>query len=107
MDIKELIKELKKGIIGLVKEKFDVENKEVKSEIAALLKESKEKLERWSELLMTNQLTIDEFEWLVGSQKELLKLESLRKLGVSQIKLGHFKSRIIKFIVETTVKFIF
>lgn len=107
MDIKELLKDLKKGIIELVNEKFDVENKEVKSEISDLLKQSKEKLERWSELLKNNQLTVDEFHWLVGSQKELLKLESLRKLGISQIKLGHFKNRIIKFIVETTVKFIF
>ena len=107
MDIKDLLKELKKGIVGLIKDKFDVESKEVKDEISTLLKQSKEKLTRWSELMKDGQLTPDEFRWLVGSQRDLLKLESLRKLGVSQIKLGHFKSKVIEFIVETTVKFIF
>jgi hypothetical protein len=106
MDIKELLKELKKGIIDLVKEKFDVETKELKTEISGLLIESKEKLERWSILLQNEQLTIEDFEWLVGSQRDLLQLETLRKIGVSQVKLGHFKSKVIKFIVETTVKFV-
>ncbi len=107
MDIKELLKDLKSGIIELVKEKFDVESKELKNEISGILKESKVKLERWAGLLQEGKLTADDFEWLVGSQRDLLKLETLRKLGVSQVKLGHFKSKVIKYIVETTVKFVF
>lgn len=107
MDIKELLKDLKKGLLELVKEKFDVESKELKAEISGILKVSKVKLERWANLLQKGELTQDDFEWLVGSQRDLLKLETLRKLGISQVKLGHFKSKVIKFIVETTVEFVF
>jgi len=107
MDIKELLKELKNGIIDLVKEKLDVESKEVNKEIRSIVNQSKEKLERWSLLLKNGDLTKDDFLWLVESQRDLLQLQSLKAIGISQIKLGHFKSRVIELIGQTVFKFIF
>lgn len=107
MDIKELIKELKAGIIELVKEKLDIDSKEVKKEISDILKKSKTKLERWSLLLKNGDITEEDFLWLIESQRDLLQLQTLRTLGVSQIKLGHFKSKVIKFIGNTVVRFVF
>jgi len=107
MDIKELLKELKSGIIELVKEKLNIESKEVKKEISDILKKSKTKLERWSLLLKNGDITEEDFLWLIESQRDLLQLQSLRALGISQIKLGHFKSKVIEFIGKTVVKFVF
>lgn len=107
MDIKELLKELKSGIIELVKEKLGVESKEVKKEVNAIVNKSKVKLERWSLLLKNGDITREDFLWLVESQRDLLQLHSLRALGISQIKLGHFKSKVIEFIGQTVFKFIF
>lgn len=107
MDIKTLIKELKNGIIDLVRDKLDIESKEVKKEIADILKASKTKLERWSLLLKNGDITEEDFLWLIESQRDLLQLQSLRALGVSQIKLGHFKSKVIEFIGKTVVRFVF
>lgn len=107
MDIKQLLKELKSGILELVKEKLGIENKEVKKEINAVVNQSKVKLERWSLLLKSGDLTREDFLWLVESQRDLLQLHSLRALGISQIKLGHFKSKVIDFIGKTVFKFIF
>lgn len=107
MDIKGLLKELKTGIFGLAKEKLGIESKEVKKEINEIVNQSKVKLERWSLLLKNGDLTRDDFLWLLESQRELLQLHSLRALGISQIKLGHFKSKVIDFIGQTVFKFIF
>ncbi|WP_452603173.1 hypothetical protein [Pontimicrobium sp. MEBiC06410] len=101
MDFEALLKELKASILGLFGEKWDDLKKESKKDVEQFLAESKVKLERWTKLLANGDITLDDFEWLLKSQKDVLLMKALHKAGVSKISLGHFKNKIIKTIVDT------
>ena len=101
MDFEKILQELKKSLITLFNDKFSEFSQESKKDVTAFLNESKDKLERWTTLLKQGKLTLDDFEWLMQSQKDLFHLKALQTVGVSKISLGHFKNKIIKTIVNT------
>ena len=106
MDINNLLGELKTGIVGLVKDTFNEESAAIKKEIVDHVDQSKDKLERWSKLLKTEAITKEDFLWLLQSQKNLLTLSALHTIGISKIRLGHFKNKVINFISDAVFKFI-
>jgi len=106
MDTKALTKELKLGILDMIKTTFDTESKDIKNEVTTILKKSEERLARWTVLLSKKQLSKDEFKWLLQSQRDLYHMATLRALGISQIKLGHFKSKALNFVASTVFKFV-
>ena len=101
MDFDELLKELRKNLLVALGDKYSEYSNQSKKDIDAFLKVSKVKLKRWTILLAEGQLTEDDLEWLVISQKESLILEALYQTGTSKIALGHLKNKIIKIVVET------
>ena len=103
MDFKLIFEEIKKNLKDLVGERVADFKTEGKKDIDAFLKKSEDKLKRWTELLATGGLTLDDYKWLVESQKDLVTLEALYQAGVSKIKLGHLKNSIINTIVNTVI----
>jgi len=106
MDFENILKELKDTLLTLVKDTFTDFKTEGKKDMLAFLKSSEEKLKRWTSLLETGDIAADDFEWLVKSQKDLLIMNSLYQTGISKIKLGHFKNKVIKTVVNTIFKLI-
>lgn len=104
MDIEKLLNEIKAQVLLISKEKFKDYIAELQKDLNAFLKSSKEKLERWSVLLLEGSINQEEFEWLVKSQHSLLGLNALQTAGLSKIKLNNLKNNILKTIVETTAK---
>lgn len=100
MDFEELLKEIKDALIKLFGEKWDDLKSESKKDINQFLEDSKVKLKRWTELLADGQLTLDDYQWLLESQKDLMVMKALYKAGVSKISLGHFKNKVIKTIID-------
>ncbi|MGG8496704.1 hypothetical protein ACQY1Q_09825 [Tenacibaculum sp. TC6] len=107
MDFEKILQELKKSLILVFNDKFSEFSKESKKDIELFLNESKDKLERWTSLLKQGKLTLDDFEWLVESQKDLFHLKALQAAGISKISLGHFKNKIVKTIIDTIKILIF
>jgi hypothetical protein len=103
MDFKDILKELKSSLLKLFGEKYEDLKAESKKDVDQFLKDSKEKLERWTLLLANQDITIDDYEWLVKSQKDLLLMKALNKAGVSKISLGHFKNKVVKTIVNVVI----
>jgi len=103
MDIEELIKLLKEELLVVLGESYGEYKKETKADIEAFLTLSKVKLERWTNLLQSGELTVEDYEWLLVSQKDLLILNALHQAGVSKLRLGHLKNKIIKTIVNTVI----
>ena len=101
MDFEEILKELKANLLAIVKEKFFDFKNEGKKDMLAFLKSSEDKLKRWTNGLKNGDLELEDFEWLVKSQKDLLVMNALYQTGLSKIKLGHFKNKVIKTIVKT------
>lgn len=101
MDFEEIYKELKKSLVALAKEKFLDFKDEGKKDMEAFLESSKDKLQKWTKLLASKDLTLEDYHWLVKNQKDLLVMNALYQTGISRIKLGHFKNKVIKTIIET------
>ncbi|UOB17089.1 hypothetical protein [Abyssalbus ytuae] len=106
MDFEKILKELKESLIRLLNEKYKGFKNESKKDIEDFLESSKEKLEKWSKLLLNGDITPGEFEWLLKSQKDLLALKMLQKAGLSKISLGHMKNNIIELIVNVVKGFL-
>ena len=107
MDFDKILQELKKSLVSLFNDKFSEFSKESKKDIELFLSESKSKLERWTSLLAQGKLTVEDFEWLVKSQKDLFKMKTLQAAGISKISLGHFKNKVLKTIIDTIKVLVF
>ena len=103
MDFEKLLSELKEEIVTEAKTKFGEEAKIVVSDMQDYLETSKEKLKRWTVLYIEKSIDKDELAWLLKSQKDLLTMRGLYKIGVSQLKVAHFKNKIIGIVFNKIV----
>ncbi|MCG6981413.1 MAG: hypothetical protein LJE88_08370 [Deltaproteobacteria bacterium] len=71
----------------------------------AFLLETKEDLKRWTRLLANGDLTREEFEFLVDSKEDLLKLKALKKLGLTKVRIQMFQTAVIGLIIDTAFDF--
>ena len=100
MDFEVFLKDLKLTLVQLFGEKWADLKSESKKDIDQFLNDSKTKLKRWTSLLENNDIDIVDFEWLIKSQKDLMLMQSLKTAGVNKISIGHFKSKVIKTIID-------
>lgn len=103
MDFEKLLQELKDEIVTEAKTRFGDEAKVVVADLDVYLESSKEKLKKWTILFTNGAIDKDELEWLLKSQKDLLVMQSLAKIGINQIRLGHFKNKIINIVLTGIV----
>lgn len=99
-----ILDELKKEIAALAKSTVTNYLKEAKKDAQSIIESSQEKLERWTKLLESGSLTVNEFEWLINSQKDLIQMDALKKAGLSKIKADQFKESVFILIVDTILK---
>lgn len=100
MDFEILLKEIKTSLITLFGEKWGDLKGESKKDIEQFLKDSEEKLKRWTVLLVNKDIDLEDYEWLVKSQKDLMIMQALHSAGIHRISLGHFKNKIVGTIVN-------
>lgn len=103
MDFDKILKELKEEISELAKEKFDTQRTAIIQDIETYLAHSKEKLKNWGQLFKEGKIDKEELVWLLKSQKELFLLKSLQNIGVSSIRIGHFKKKIGNTILSKMI----
>ncbi len=107
MNFEKTLNELENSLEILFNQKYKGYTKEAKKDIKEFLAISKEKLKRWTILLKNGNLTLEDFEWLITSQKNLFHLKALQGVGISKISLGHFKNKITETIISFISKAIF
>ncbi len=98
MNFEALFNDLKEEIIAEAKEKFGVQGKDIIADMEEYLAHSKEKLKKWTLLFADGNIDEDELAWLLQSQKDLLTLKTLQNAGVSKIRVGHFKNKVISTV---------
>ena len=103
MDIEKLLEELRKNLLAALGEKYKEFKPEIQKDVKDFLDKSREKLERWSLLLVAGSLTADEFAWLLKSQQDLVTLKALQGAGLSKIKLNNLKNTIFKTVLQTVI----
>ncbi len=103
MDIQKLISDIKSHLLLLLKENQLHLFPKIESNLNNYFLESEEKIKKWQLLYAEGILQMDEIEWLLESQKELITLEALQNIGVSQLKINRIKNGILKIILKAII----
>lgn len=70
----------------------------------SILVEMKSDLERWTVELTDGNLPEDEFQFLVESKKDLLKLEALKQSGLTKIQIDSFRDAVVGLVLDSAFK---
>lgn len=76
---------------------------ETNSDVKKFLDLSKAKLERYSKQLKNGELTKEELEWLIGSQKDLLEMKKLEQTGLAKVRVHMFKRKLLSIITKAII----
>ena len=74
-----------------------------KQDAQAFLDQSRDKLEKWMQLLADKQIDEDEFGWLVESQKAAAQMEALRKANAGTIQIEKFRDSALQIVAKTAI----
>ena len=69
-----------------------------------ILAELKPDLIRWTDLLARGQIKTNEFEFLVNSDKELIKMKSLENAGLAATRASAFGLGVLNIAIDTTLR---
>jgi hypothetical protein len=104
-DFDKYFDKLVKNLEDLVKNNWKDFLDAAQADGKAFLLETKEDLKRWTRLLANGDLTREEFEFLVGSKEDLLKLKALQRLGLTKVRIQMFQTAVIGLIIDTAFDF--
>lgn len=109
MDFETNYDKLLASLTSLILNEISFENQklkaELKKEIEFILNNLKAKLKKWTVLLSTKKIDLDEFKWLINSQKDLVFIHSLYQVGLTKNKIGRIKRDIMHRIFYDLSKF--
>jgi hypothetical protein len=101
VDFEKILNELKDEITTLARTTVKNYTMQAVADAQQFLQESEEKLRRWTLLLANKQLTTEDFEWLVLSQKDLAKMEALKQAGLALARIDAFRLSLLNLIIDT------
>ena len=84
------------GVAGELGEFKDQASREAMSFIT----ESKQDLIKWTSALTSGQLSAADFEWLLKSKKDLLKLNGLKAAGLAHIQADKFRDQVLSLVID-------
>jgi hypothetical protein len=66
-----------------------------------VLNDLEENLSLWTQQVATGELSRDDFEYTLLSEKELLTLVALKRAGLTEVQADKFKNAIFDLILQT------
>lgn len=106
MDFNAIFEQLKSDVIDLAKLTLKNYTDEAKNDGLSFLEGSKDKLKKWTELLAEGKLSIDEFEWLVQSQKDLAHMKLLYQKGLAEIRVDQFRNALVNLVIDSILNMV-
>ncbi len=97
----DIFTEIKGKVVDLAKAEVKDFADSAAKDTKDYLQTSKEKLKKWTLLLVDKKLDGEEFEFLVNSQLGLGEMKVLTNVGIAQIKAEKFKNSVIHLVVDT------
>jgi hypothetical protein len=74
-----------------------------KQDAQAFLEQSRDRLEKWMQLLADKQIDQDEFAWLVESQKAAAQMEALRKANAGSMQIEKFRDSVFQITINAAL----
>lgn len=103
-DTKELLNQIEQQIAVLAESTVSQYKKQAIKDGKQLLADIKVDLVRWTALLAEGKIKVNEFEWLVNSDKELVKMKALENAGLAAARVSAFGMGVLSLIIDTTLK---
>ena len=101
-----MIRELRSNIDALASLTVRNYKKDAAKDAQKMLSKMKKDLRRWSNLLDQGLLTTADFEFLVNSQGDSLKMTALEKSGLALLRVDHFKKSFFNLLIDTTFDYV-
>ena len=95
---------LKNDLLDFTKENLEEYKDEILKDGNVFVEKTKEDLQRWTEGLASGALSQADFEFLLKGKKDLAKMEALKQLGLSKIRVTKITNGIIDVVVGSAVK---
>jgi hypothetical protein len=100
----QLFSEIEKQILSLAKNTVSSYKKQAMTDAKQILAELKPDLIRWTNLLSQGKIKVNEFEWLVNSDKELIKMKALENAGLAATRASAFGLGVLNIVIDTTLR---
>lgn len=100
-DFDDFLENLKKGLEELAKKNWAEFREAAEKDGKAFVEKTKEDLRRWTKLLAQDDLSKDDFEFLVAGKKDLAEMEALRQAGLTLVRLERFQNALISLVIDT------
>lgn len=100
-DFNQVFDTLKSEVVELAKTTVAEYADQAVKDGVNLLNEMKGDLETWTIQLTAGEMNEGDFKFLLGGQKDVLELVSLKQVGIAKAKLDAFKNAIFDLILNT------
>ena len=100
----DFVSTLKNDLLDFTKENLEEYKDEILKDGNAFVEKTKEDLQRWAEGLASGALSQADFEFLLKGKKDLAKMEALKQLGLSKIRITKITNGIMDVVVGSAVK---
>lgn len=101
IDFPALFNKLLSGVKSIAEQNAKDYVTEAVRDGTGILDELRVQLEVWATQLAGGELTKDEFEYQLGSAKDLLEMVALKQKGLAQVQVDKFKNAVFDLILET------
>lgn len=105
-DFDKLFATLKEQAEELIKLTVSAYANEARRDVQAFLDNSRDKLQQYTLLLTTGQISSEDFEWLVSGLKTQLKLQGLLQAGLTKIRLDQFTQALLSVVIDTVLRLV-
>jgi len=93
-------KNIKTEVISLAQESLKDSITEAKTDGVAALNTMKENIKKWSLQVVNKEISIEDFDFQIQTQKEEMEMVALKEAGLKEIELDKFKNGIVSIIVN-------
>lgn len=100
----DFVTTVKNDLLDFTKENLEEYKDEILKDGNAFVEKTKEDLKRWTEGLASGALSQADFEFLLMGKKDLAKMEALKQLGLSKIRITKITKGIIDVVVGSAIK---
>ena len=103
-EFQQLYKEIEQQIVSLAESTVSNYKEQAIQDAKQILADMKADLIRWTDLLALKQIKVNEFEWLVNSDKELVKMKALENAGLAASRASAFGLTVMNLIIDTSIR---